>query len=116
MPFIRLETNQRLSDEKRAALCAALSRTCAETIGKPERYVMAVVHEGSTMLQGGAPGPAAFVEVRSIGGLTPQVNKALSARICKLLAETLEIPGNRVNLNLIDVPGESWGFDGSTYG
>jgi phenylpyruvate tautomerase PptA (4-oxalocrotonate tautomerase family) len=116
MPFVRLDTNQRIPEEKRASLCATLSRICAETLGKPERYVISVVQDQATILQGGLPGPAAFVEVRSIGGLSPPVNEALTQAICRLLAETLSIPGTRVNVNLIDMPATHWGVDGSTFG
>ena len=67
MPFIRLETTERLPADQKASLCAALSRLCSDTIGKPEGYVMAAVHDQVAMIHAGAPGPAAFVEVRSIG-------------------------------------------------
>ena len=116
MPLVRIETNQQLDPEQRKTLCRALSRTVAEVIGKPEQYVQAIVsHDLPAMLHGGQPGAAAFVEVRSIGGLTAKVNGQLAARICALLAE-LGIPGPRTYMNFIDVAAGSWGHDGTTFG
>ena len=116
MPFIRLETTERLTPDVKASLCAKLSRLCAEGIGKPEGYVMAIVQDAVTMLHAGAPGPAAFADVRSIGGLSPKVNRALAEGLCRLLAETLSIPGERVYLNFTEVTSSHWGHDGTTFG
>jgi phenylpyruvate tautomerase PptA (4-oxalocrotonate tautomerase family) len=40
MPLLKLETTVVLSEDKRQALLASLSKTVAETIGKPQQYVM----------------------------------------------------------------------------
>lgn len=116
MPLIRLQTTETITADQKTSLCRKLSRACAETIGKPEGYQMAVVQDGLTISLGGKPGPAAFVEVRSIGGLGPDVNRRLAERVCALLAESLKIPGDRVYLNMHDVPGADWGHDGGTFG
>ena len=116
MPLIRLETSEKLSAQVRDAVCEKLSRVAAEVIGKPEQYVQAIVAaEPVAMRHAGQAGPAAFVEVRSIGGLTPKVNGVLAQRICAVLAE-VRIPGERVYLNFVDVPASSWGHDGATFG
>jgi phenylpyruvate tautomerase PptA (4-oxalocrotonate tautomerase family) len=115
MPLIRLETTARLDELEQRSLCAKLSRIAAEVIGKPEQYVQAVVADGVAMLHGGTEGPAAFVDVRSIGGLDAKVNRTLAARICGLLG-AIGIPGERVYLNFTDVSASSWGHDGATFG
>ena len=69
MPLLKLETTVVLSQDKQKALHASLSKTVAETIGKPEQYVMVTACQ-ATMLTSGNTGDAAFVDVRSIGGLT----------------------------------------------
>jgi phenylpyruvate tautomerase len=115
MPLLKLDTTQRLSDPDKRALCARLSRICAETLGKPEAYVMVVVADGVAMLHGGEPGPAAFADVRSIGGLSGKVNAALSERICKALHELAHVPADRVYLNFVSMEASSWGHDGATF-
>ena len=115
MPLLKLETAVVLSEDKRKALLAALSKTVAETIGKPEQYVMVTASQAA-MLMSGNPGDAAFVDVRSIGGLTDDVNRKLSQKVCKLLNGSLGVPENRVYLNFTDVEAANWGWNGSTFG
>jgi phenylpyruvate tautomerase PptA (4-oxalocrotonate tautomerase family) len=68
------------------------------------------------MQMSGNAGEAAFVDVRSIGGLSDDVNRRLSQKICKLLNETLGVPQNRIYLNFADVKASHWGWNGSTFG
>jgi len=116
MPYIKLETNATVATEAQQALCAKLSKLCAETIGKPEQYVQAAVVDGVAMVHGGAPGPAAFVDVRSIGGLSAKVCQALAEKVCATLKSALDVPGERVYLNFTDVSAAKWGHDGGTFG
>ncbi|MBU6402582.1 MAG: hypothetical protein KGS61_19865 [Verrucomicrobia bacterium] len=115
MPLLKLETTVALSDEKRTALLSALSKIVAETIGKPEPYVMVTIGPVAALMSGKF-GPAAFVELRSIGGLSGAVNRQLSAKVCKLLHEAVAIPADRVYLNFIDVASSHWGWNGATFG
>lgn len=115
MPLLRLETTVVLAEEKRKALVASLSKIVAETIGKPEQYVMVTASQVA-MLMAGKVGEAAFVDVRSIGGLTDEVNRKLAQQVCGLLHESLGVPQNRVYLNFTDVPAGRWGWNGGTFG
>ena len=94
---------------------AALSKAVAGTIGKPEQHVMVTVSQ-STMLMSGKAGEAAFVDIRSIGGLNDETNRKLSQQICKLLTDLLGIAPERVYLNFSDVEAGNWGWNGSTFG
>ena len=115
MPLLKLETNVALSEDKRKALLASLSKIVAETIGKPEQYVM-VTAEQAAMVMSGSAGEAAFVDIRSIGGLTDAVNRKLAQKICQSLNDSLGIPQNRIYLNFTDVEASNWGWNGSTFG
>ena len=84
MPLLRLETSAALPKDKRKALLAALSKAVAETLGKPEQYVMVTAGQAA-MLMSGKAGDGAFVDIRSIGGLSDDVNRKLSQQVCKLL-------------------------------
>jgi phenylpyruvate tautomerase len=116
MPLVRCETNQHLNDSQKTQLCTELSHICAEVIGKPETYVQAVVQDGLTLLHGGKPGPAAFVDVRSIGGLSGKTNATLAEKICTVISKTAAVPGARIYLNFTDVAASHWGHDGATFG
>jgi phenylpyruvate tautomerase PptA (4-oxalocrotonate tautomerase family) len=115
MPLLKLETTVVLTEDKRQALLASLSKIAAETIGKPEQYVMVAASQAAMQMSGG-PGDAAFVEVRSIGGLTGDVNRKLSQKVCQLLNDSLGVPQNRIYLNFTDVKPTHWGWNGSTFG
>jgi phenylpyruvate tautomerase PptA (4-oxalocrotonate tautomerase family) len=115
MPLLKLETTIALSEEKEKALLASLSKIAAGTIGKPEQYVM-VTFSPATVLMSGKPGAAAFVDLRSIGGLDENVNRQLSEKICKILNESLGVPPDRIYLNFTEVPASHWGWNGDTFG
>jgi phenylpyruvate tautomerase PptA (4-oxalocrotonate tautomerase family) len=115
MPLLKLETTVALSDDKRKALLAALSKIVAETVGKPEQYVM-VAASPAVMVMSGKPGDAAFVDLRSIGGLSEDVNRRLSEKLCRMLHESLGVLSNRIYLNFTDVAAANWGWNGQTFG
>jgi phenylpyruvate tautomerase PptA (4-oxalocrotonate tautomerase family) len=115
MPLLKLDTTVALSDDKRKALLASLSKIMAETIGKPEQYVMVTIGSAA-ILMSGKPGDAAFVDVRSIGGLSGDVNRQLSQKVCRLLNESLRVPQDRIYLNFTDVEAGNWGWKGNTFG
>jgi phenylpyruvate tautomerase PptA (4-oxalocrotonate tautomerase family) len=115
MPLLKLETNVALSADRQQSVLSSLSQIVAQTIGKPEQYVM-VSASHAALLMSGRPGDAALVEVRSIGGLNADVNRNLARKVCDLLQQTLKIPPNRVYLNFTDVPAADWGWNGDTFG
>jgi len=115
MPLLRLETTVSLADEQKKQLLVALSELVAGTIGKPEQYVMVSITPAS-ILMAGKPGDAAFVDIRSIGGLNANVNRQLSQKICSLLNKVLSLPPDRVYLNFSDLEASNWGWNGSTFG
>jgi len=115
MPLLKLETTVALPDEKKKALLASLSKIVAGTIGKPEQYVMVTIAPAA-ILMSGKPDEAAFVDIRSIGGLGGDVNRQLALKIGSLLKESLGVPPDRVYLNFTDVPAGNWGWNGETFG
>ncbi len=92
-----------------------LSSIAADIIGKPLQYVMAAGSRTDIILAGSAE-PAAFVEVKSIGGLTSEVNRNLSQKICALLEKELHIPAERTYITFQSFTADSWGWNGSTFG
>lgn len=115
MPLLKLETTVTVSEDKRKALLSSLSKVVAGTIGKPEQYVMVTIGQAS-MIISGRPGDAAFVDIRSIGGLSGDVNRKLSQQVCKLLSDSLGIQSDRVYLNFTEVEAGDWGWNGGTFG
>ena len=115
MPLLKLETTVALTEEKRNTLLAALSKTLAETTGKPEQYVMVTASQ-SAMLMAGKPGDAVFVDIRGIGGLSGEVNRQLSQKVCGLLKDNLGVPPSRIYINFTEIDAGNWGWNGNTFG
>ncbi len=115
MPLLMLHTSLPVSEDKRDALLRELSEIAAQTIGKPEKYVMAALAPAS-ILMSGTGGPSALVEVRSIGGLSAGVNGTLSRKISAALSAALGIAPDRIYLNFSDVAPEDWGWNSKTFG
>jgi len=115
MPLLKLETTVVLTDDKRKTLLPALSKILAETTGKPEGYVMITLSQ-SAILMSGKTGDAAFVDIRGIGGLSGDVNRRLSQKVCGLLNESLGVSPDRIYLNFTEVEATTWGWKGNTFG
>ena len=115
MPLLKLETTVALADDKRNTLLASLSKALAETTGKPEGYVM-ITAAHADILMAGKPGPAAFVDIRGLGGLSGDVNRRLSEKLCRLLNESLGVPPDRIYLNFTELDAANWGWKGNTFG
>ena len=115
MPLLKIQTSVIVPEGKKAQLLADASRIVAETTGKPEKYVMVVLQSGE-ILMAGASGPAAFLDVRGIGGLNKAVNGKLAKALCDLLKRELAIDPARVYATFTDVPAQNWGCNGATFG
>ena len=114
MPLLKLETTVALSEDQQQRLLGSLSRIVAHAIGKPEQYVMVTIGRAA-ILMSGKPNDAAFVDIRSIGGLNADVNRQLSQKVCALLEQELHIPANRIYLNFSEIDAGNWGWNGSTF-
>jgi phenylpyruvate tautomerase PptA (4-oxalocrotonate tautomerase family) len=117
MPLINVYTSaNQLSDGQASALLKELSASLARQLHKPESYVLTCLVPRTHMTFAGQEGPSCYVEVKSIGGLTPQVTKALSRELCATLEKALKVPGERIYLVFGDIPAQLWGHDGDTFG
>ena len=89
MPLIKLQVATSVPPDKKEALLAAACKIVAEATGKPPDYVMAVLEDDAIASLGGVMCPAAFADVRGIGGIDGSTNAAISKEICALLQEEL---------------------------
>ena len=116
MPLIKLNTSRNIEKEKRNDLAKKLSQIVCNATGKPEAYTMAIVECNSCIVFGGGQTDGAFVEVKGIGGLAPDVNKKISSSVCSLLEKEAAIKPEHVYMNFTDVPAVNWGWNGGTFG
>jgi hypothetical protein len=116
MPLINVYTSAPPPPEARAsALLLTLSKTLAKELGKPESYVMTCLVPKSSMTFAGSAAPACYAEIKNIGPLPPETTSRLSKVLCALLSKELDVPQNRIYLELTSLEPHLFGFDGDTF-
>ena len=115
MPLMKIETSVAMTADKKEKLILSLSRILSQVTGKPEAYTMVTFAE-TTGSMGGKIAPIAYADVRGIGGLTPNVNIAVSKEVAVLLNEELNIAPDKVYITFTDVAATNWGWKGGTFG
>jgi len=114
MPTLRILTNVAVVPDARQALLARASSALAEMLGKPESYVMVVLEEGRDIVFGGSFGPAAYLELKSLGlpeDRTPDFSRVL----CELMSELLAVPPGRVYIEFASPPRHLFGWNSGTF-
>ncbi|KUF95615.1 Drug/Metabolite Transporter (DMT) Superfamily [Phytophthora nicotianae] len=94
----------------------ALSKALSEALGKPEAYVMVQLDLDTPMIFQASDAPCAFIQIRSIGRIGPDLNPKTAASLTTMAAEALKIPADRIFLNLDDVDAANWAMAGNTIG
>ncbi len=114
MPFLRIQTNQHLSDSEASALAARASVVVAEQLGKPERYVMISVEANPAMQFAGTNAPLAYLELKSIG--LPESRTAdMSRALCGMMTSATGIEADRIYIEFTDAPRKMWGWNNGTF-
>lgn len=116
MPLIKVFSSApSLSRGETTALLRRLSSELAVVLGKPEAYVMTCMMPRAEMTFAADSQPCAYAEVKSIGRMTPEITKKLSASVCSTLSEALHVPADRIYIEFQDAERHLWGFDGGTF-
>ncbi len=114
MPYLLIQTNIALSDDRSLPLLRKSSQTTAEILGKPEQYVMVAVHANQPMLFAGKDDPLAYLNLKSIG-LPKDKTKALSQALCELIHSELNIDKDRIYIEFVDAERAMWGWNSTTF-
>jgi len=109
MPLMIIRTTAPIPESKKEDLLLGATKILVDA-GKKESHVMVLLEKVDACM-GGKVGPAAFVEFRSMVGLTHEFNHKISEEVCALLGKMLEIPGHNIYLNFMSVPENAWGWD-----
>jgi phenylpyruvate tautomerase len=114
MPFLKIQTNQSVSGERACMLADQASRLVADQLGKPERYVMVLIEQGSVMRFAGSDAPLAYLELKSIG-LPETATAQISRSLCDFIGDALNIDADRIYIEFSDAPRKMWGWNGGTF-
>ena len=116
MPLIKVQTSVAAPDTTAVeALLKTLSTKLAKHLGKPESYVMTAFEPGVKMSFAGTFEPVCYVEVKSIGQMTPDRTKAMSQDFCQEVQDKLGVAKDRTYIEFADAERAMWGWNGSTF-
>ncbi|UJR08294.1 hypothetical protein I4U23_012565 [Adineta vaga] len=113
MPYLTVQTNiaeNQITDE----FLKQLSVKVAETVGKPEQYVVIHVSGGQKLFFAGTNDPAAIMELASIG-LSANQTATISKEIMNFFEEKLSIKTTRIYIKFTNMPGNMMGWNKTTF-
>lgn len=114
MPFVSVTTNVSLDAQTSETFLSDLTQLVVDKLNKPKDYVQVAVCGNQSMQFAGTAGPTAFVELRALG-LNDDAAKLMSTELTALIHDSLSISPERIFINLLDIPRERWGWNGSTF-
>lgn len=113
MPFIKVMTNETISEAKLESVKAALGQAITAIPGKSEAWLMVGIEPEYRLWFKGDSSPAAMVEVSIFGSASASAYNELTARICAVMESELGIPQSRVYVKYTEI--ENWGWNGSNF-
>ena len=118
MPLVQVFTSAAPPADGARQLLSDLSKLAAAAFGKPERWVMTCFVPGLPMTFGteNAGAPAAFVAVRNVGTMSPELTERLARQICESVSRALAVSFDRIYIDFADAVGAMWGWNGETFG
>lgn len=113
MPFIDTKTSVSISDEKKEIIKSKFGKAIS-ILGKGESYLMIGFQDNySLYFAGKNDKPLAFVEVKLLGKCSREQYVKMTAQICSILKEELQISGDGVYVKYEEVT--HWGFNGTNF-
>lgn len=114
MPILIIKTNNVIDKSDITKVTQSASKLVASELKKPEEYVMVSFEQSQQMLFAGSNEPLAYVELKSIG-LRESQTAALSASLCQLINDHINVPKDRIYIEFTNAPRKMWGWNGGTF-
>jgi len=117
MPLLHIHSSSKTLNEKVIQeVHQTGAQILAELLGKSTEYVMVLVNTGRSLsFAQDDQTPCAYLEVKNIGGFTPETTEKLSQRLCELVNEKLQIPASRVYIEYQNAERHLWGWNEKTF-
>jgi phenylpyruvate tautomerase PptA (4-oxalocrotonate tautomerase family) len=116
MPLIKVQSSVAAPDSTAVdELLKSLSAKLAKHLGKPESYVMTSFESNVKMSFAGTFDPACYIEVKSVGKMSPSQTQAMSQDFCQQVQDKLGVAKNRTYIEFNNSEGAMWGWNGSTF-
>lgn len=113
MPFIDSKVTVKMTKEKEEAIKTKLGQQIG-LLGKPESFLMVGFEDEYSLFMGGDRlERGAYVSVSLFGKASSAAYENMTAAICDIYAEELQIPGNAVYVTYHEV--NDWGYNGRNF-
>lgn len=114
MPFINSKLNVTLSPNQEKALVSRLGQAISLIPGKSESWLMTGFEpEYHLYFRGENDTPAAFVEVKIFGNENKEAFSNLTAEICEIFNEVMDIPKDHIYVKYETTV--HWGWNGNNF-
>ncbi|WP_459479481.1 phenylpyruvate tautomerase MIF-related protein [Clostridium saccharoperbutylacetonicum] len=114
MPFIGSKVSVKISKEKEEIIKTKLGKAIELIPGKSETFLMVGFEDGYSLYFAGEKlEKGAFIEVKIFGKASKDSYANLTAEICKIYEEELEIPQNKIYVKYEEV--SDWGWNGKNF-
>ena len=117
MPLLHIHSTSKTINEKVIQeVHQSGAQILAEVLGKSIEYVMVLVNTSSSLsFAQDDQKPCAYLEVKNIGGFTPEITEKLSLRLCEMVVQKLQTPADRVYIEYQNAERYLWGWNGKTF-
>jgi phenylpyruvate tautomerase len=117
MPLLHIHSSSKTVNEKVIQeVHQTGAQILAELLGKSTEYVMVLVNtDCSLSFAQDDQTPCAYLEVKNIGGFSPETTEKLSLCLCELLNQKLQTPADRVYIEFQTAERYLWGWNGKTF-
>lgn len=113
MPFIDSKISFKISEEKKETIKTRLGKSVG-ILHKPESFLMVGFEDNYDLYMGGKKlEKGAYVSVSLFGNAASDDYAKMTARICEILSDELDIPGDAVYVTYHGV--NDWGWNGSNF-
>ena len=114
MPMISTKTNVVISEEQELTLKSELGKAISILSGKSEQWLMLSLEDKCRLyFKGDNSKPIAYVEVKVFGKIDYSQSNKLTAKICEIFGEVLNIDASNVYIKYEEV--EMWGWNGGNF-
>ena len=88
----------------------------AEQIGKSAEYAMVLVRTGESIsFAKDNVSPCAYMEVKNVGELSPNLTERLASKLSTLIYEKLGVSPGRIYIEFQESDRHLWGWNGKTF-
>ncbi|KAI0033307.1 Tautomerase/MIF [Vararia minispora EC-137] len=115
MPALSIIANREPADLRSFVLEFSKASFAAETLGKPEKYIAVTFEYDENLSFAGSFDPAFFLNITSLGNITPENNIGYSKAFFDFFNRTLGAQDDRGYIRFADPGLENLGYKSTTF-